>query len=152
MIELDEMWRFVQRKDNKVWIWKAYDHVTGWLVDRECSGRDERTFRRLFDRFARWKVAVLLRPLCRLPAGARGRQPLSGHGRDRYPGGQQWPAAALDPDPAAALYRHFQVPRHASRASNGCAVGLTAAACHRERDRASGRPVCPSARQQAGCS
>jgi transposase-like protein len=27
VIELDEMWHFLQRKDTKVWIWKAYDHA-----------------------------------------------------------------------------------------------------------------------------
>jgi IS1 family transposase len=34
-IELDEMWHFLQRKTNKVWIWKAYDRTTGRLVDWE---------------------------------------------------------------------------------------------------------------------
>jgi insertion element IS1 protein InsB len=29
VIELDEMWHFLQRKDNKVWIWKAYDRTAG---------------------------------------------------------------------------------------------------------------------------
>src|SRR5947209_3577691 len=33
VIELDEMWHFLQRKDNKVWIWKDYDRTTGRLVD-----------------------------------------------------------------------------------------------------------------------
>ena len=55
VIELDEMWHFLQRRDNKVWIWKAYDRATGRLVDWECGDRDERTFRRLFERLARWK-------------------------------------------------------------------------------------------------
>jgi insertion element IS1 protein InsB len=58
VIELDEMWHFLQRKDNKVWIWKAYDRATGRLIDWECGDRDERTFRRLFDRLARWKVRL----------------------------------------------------------------------------------------------
>jgi insertion element IS1 protein InsB len=58
VIELDEMWPFLQRKDNKVWIWKAFDRTTGRLVDWECGGRDERTFRRLFDRLGRWKVRL----------------------------------------------------------------------------------------------
>jgi insertion element IS1 protein InsB len=58
VIELDEMWHFLQRKDNKVWIWKAYDRATGRLVDWECGARDERTFRRLFERLARWKVRL----------------------------------------------------------------------------------------------
>ncbi|KJB92920.1 hypothetical protein N826_19070, partial [Skermanella aerolata KACC 11604] len=30
----------------------------GRLVDWECGARDERTFRRLFERFARWKVCL----------------------------------------------------------------------------------------------
>ena len=58
VIELDEMWHFLQRKDNKVWIWKAYDRTTGRLVDWECGARDERTFRRLFERLACWKVRL----------------------------------------------------------------------------------------------
>jgi hypothetical protein len=56
VIELDEMWHFLRRKDNKVWIWKAYDRATGRLVDWECSG--ECTFRRLFERLERWKVRL----------------------------------------------------------------------------------------------
>jgi transposase-like protein len=33
VIELGEMWHFLRRKDNKVWIWKAFDRATrrdGW--------------------------------------------------------------------------------------------------------------------------
>jgi insertion element IS1 protein InsB len=58
VIELDEMWHFLQRKDTKFWIWKAYDRATGRLIDWECGARDERTFRRLFERLARWKVRL----------------------------------------------------------------------------------------------
>jgi IS1 family transposase/transposase-like protein len=58
VIELDEMWHFLQRKDNKVWIWKACDRATGRLIDWEGGDRDERTFRRLFERLARWKVRL----------------------------------------------------------------------------------------------
>jgi insertion element IS1 protein InsB len=32
--------------------------MTGRLVDWECGARDERTFRRLFERLARWKVRL----------------------------------------------------------------------------------------------
>ncbi len=56
--ELDEMAHFVQRKDNKISIWKAYDRATGRLVDWECGDRDERTFRRLFDRLTPWNVRL----------------------------------------------------------------------------------------------
>jgi insertion element IS1 protein InsB len=58
VIELDDMAPFLPRKTNKVWIWKAYDRATGRLVDWECGDRDERTFRRLFERLARWKVRL----------------------------------------------------------------------------------------------
>jgi insertion element IS1 protein InsB len=58
VIELDEMWHYLQRKTNKVWIWKAYDRATGRLVDWECGDRDEQTFRRLFERLARWNVRL----------------------------------------------------------------------------------------------
>src|SRR5688500_7409605 len=52
------MWHYLQRKTNKVWIWKAYDRATGRLVDWECGDRDEQTFRRLFERLARWNVRL----------------------------------------------------------------------------------------------
>jgi IS1 family transposase len=45
-------------RTTRVWIWKAYDRATGRLVDWECGDRDERTFRRLFDHLARWKVRL----------------------------------------------------------------------------------------------
>ena len=34
------------------------DRATGRLVDWECGDRDERTFRRLFERLSRWKVRL----------------------------------------------------------------------------------------------
>jgi insertion element IS1 protein InsB len=58
VIELDEMWHFLHRKANKVWIWKAYDRATGRLVDWECGDRNEQTFQRLFHRLARWKLRL----------------------------------------------------------------------------------------------
>jgi IS1 family transposase len=111
VIELDEMWHFLQRKANKVWIWKAYDRTTGRLVDWECGDRDERTFRRLFDRLARWKVRLycsdsyVVYPLVLAVA-------LPGQRRNCRPGAQQRPAAALDSSSAAALHRRLQIPRH----------------------------------------
>ena len=33
VIERDEIWPFLQRKDNKVWFWKAYDRMTKRLID-----------------------------------------------------------------------------------------------------------------------
>src|SRR3954467_15130857 len=49
--------------------------TTGRLVDWECGDRDERTFRRLFERLARWKVRLfcsdsyVVYPLVRAVAG-----------------------------------------------------------------------------------
>src|SRR4051812_10412080 len=101
VIELDEMWHFLQRKTNKVWIWKAYDRTTGRLVDWECGDRDERTFRRLFDRLARWKVRLfcsdsyvvyaLVLAVGRHYQGKRPRQE-----RNRCLGTQQRSATALE--------------------------------------------------------
>jgi insertion element IS1 protein InsB len=45
IIEIDEMWHYLQRKTN--WIWKAYDRAKDRLIDWECGRRDEATFRRL---------------------------------------------------------------------------------------------------------
>jgi insertion element IS1 protein InsB len=52
------MWHFLHCKSNKVWIWKAYHRDTGKLIDWECGGRDEETFRRLLTRLQRWKVRL----------------------------------------------------------------------------------------------
>jgi insertion element IS1 protein InsB len=58
VVEVDEMWHFLNCKSNKVWIWKAYNRDTGKLIDWECGGRDEETFRRLLTRLQRWKVRL----------------------------------------------------------------------------------------------
>jgi insertion element IS1 protein InsB len=58
VIERDEKWPFLQRKDTKVWFWKAYDRMTKRLINWECGNRDEPTFRRLFERLTRWKVRL----------------------------------------------------------------------------------------------
>ena len=42
----------------KVWIRKAYNRTTGRLNDWECGNRDERIFRRLFERLARRKMRL----------------------------------------------------------------------------------------------
>jgi len=58
VVELDEMWHYLHCKKNKVWIWKALNRDTGKLIDWECGGRDEKTFRRLLTRLQRWKVRL----------------------------------------------------------------------------------------------
>ena len=55
IIEIDEMWHYLHRKTNRVWIWKAYDRANDRLIDWECGQRDENTFRRLFARLERWR-------------------------------------------------------------------------------------------------
>jgi insertion element IS1 protein InsB len=53
IIEIDEMWHYLHRKTNRIWIWKAYDRANDRLIDWECGQRDEITFRRLFARLER---------------------------------------------------------------------------------------------------
>jgi insertion element IS1 protein InsB len=40
VLELDEMWHYLKKKCQKLWIWKALDHDTGQLLDWECGRRD----------------------------------------------------------------------------------------------------------------
>ena len=37
VVEIDEMWHFVEKKQNKLWIWKVLDKFTGHLVHYECG-------------------------------------------------------------------------------------------------------------------
>jgi insertion element IS1 protein InsB len=55
IIQIDEMWHYLQRKTNRVWIWKAYDWAKDRLIDWECGKRDEASFRRLFTRLEQWR-------------------------------------------------------------------------------------------------
>ena len=50
VIELDEMWHFLNSKDEKLWIWKAINHETGELLDWECGDRSEKTASALIER------------------------------------------------------------------------------------------------------
>jgi insertion element IS1 protein InsB len=54
IIEIDEMWHYLHRKTNRVWIWKAYDRANDRLIDWECGNRDEATSRGLFSRLEGW--------------------------------------------------------------------------------------------------
>jgi len=58
VIELDEMWHFIESKKNKLWIWKAYDRITRRLVDWELGSRDSETLDKLLKRLAEWDVTV----------------------------------------------------------------------------------------------
>ena len=50
VLELDEMWHYLNSKDEKLWIWKAIDHDTGELIDWECGDRSEATAALLIER------------------------------------------------------------------------------------------------------
>ena len=52
VLQLDEMWHYVKKKRQKLWIWKALDRDTGQLLDWECGRWDKATLKKL--------VAVLI--------------------------------------------------------------------------------------------
>ena len=58
VLELDEMWHYIQKKKNKLWIWKALDRNTGYLIDWECGDRDKETLEKLTTRLAALDVEV----------------------------------------------------------------------------------------------
>ena len=45
--ELDEMWSFVQNKDNQRWIWYAIDHKTRKILAFVFGRRKDKVFRKL---------------------------------------------------------------------------------------------------------
>jgi insertion element IS1 protein InsB len=49
-IIFDEMWHFIKRKKNKLWVIKALDKRTRRTIAWVTGGRDEKTFRRLYDK------------------------------------------------------------------------------------------------------
>jgi IS1 family transposase/transposase-like protein len=56
VLELDEMWHYINSKKNKCWIWKAYCRNTNQLIDWECGRRDTDTFAKLLDRIVGWNA------------------------------------------------------------------------------------------------
>ena len=58
VVELDEQCSFVEKKENKCWIWKAVDFETGRLLDWEIGRRTTATFHKLFQR-----LETLLHPI-----------------------------------------------------------------------------------------
>jgi IS1 family transposase/transposase-like protein len=58
VIELDEIWHYLKKKSEPLWIWKAWDRATGQLVDWECGGRDKATCERLIARLTRWRTRL----------------------------------------------------------------------------------------------
>jgi insertion element IS1 protein InsB len=58
VLELDEMWHYLKKKRQKLWIWKALDRDTGQLLDWECGRRDKTTLKKMVDRLAPWDVKL----------------------------------------------------------------------------------------------
>ena len=58
VVELDEMWHFLKKKANKLWVWKARDRATDRIIDWELGGRDRATLERLLERLKRWGVRL----------------------------------------------------------------------------------------------
>jgi insertion element IS1 protein InsB len=58
IVELDEMWPYLHRKTDKVWIWKAIDRTTGRRIDWECGDRSTSTARALSERLQAWAVRL----------------------------------------------------------------------------------------------
>ena len=58
VVELDELWHFIEKKKNKLWVWKAYDRNSGRLIDWELGGRDSQTLAKMLKRLLSWKVTV----------------------------------------------------------------------------------------------
>jgi insertion element IS1 protein InsB len=58
VLELDEMWHYLKKKRQKLWIWKALDRDTGQLLDWECGRRDKRTLKKMVERLSQWDVTV----------------------------------------------------------------------------------------------
>lgn len=48
-LELDELWSFVQRRENKVWIWIALCRATRQIVAFALGDRSETTCRKLWE-------------------------------------------------------------------------------------------------------
>lgn len=49
-LQADELWSYVQKKKNKVWIWIVYDPIRKQVVAFHLGGRDERAVRQLWNK------------------------------------------------------------------------------------------------------
>lgn len=48
--EIDEAWSFVQKKENKVWLWFAYDTYAKQIIAFQDGKRDKKTLRKLWEK------------------------------------------------------------------------------------------------------
>jgi insertion element IS1 protein InsB len=58
VLELEEMWHYLKKTRQKLWIWKALDRDPGQLLDWECRRRDRATLKKLVDPLAQWDVKL----------------------------------------------------------------------------------------------
>ncbi len=59
VLELDEMWHYLKKKKQKLWIWKALCRDTGELIAWECGHRDKATLQKLVQRLEKWSVKLV---------------------------------------------------------------------------------------------
>ncbi len=60
VLELDEMWSFVQQRRHKRWVWLAQCRRTRQIVAYAIGDRSEQTCRLLFERIPKWYKKCVL--------------------------------------------------------------------------------------------
>ena len=58
MVELDEMWHFLEKSPDKLAFGRLGNRATGRLIDWELGRRDKATRERLLERLERWGVRL----------------------------------------------------------------------------------------------
>jgi IS1 family transposase len=58
VLELDEMWHVVKKRQQKLWIWKALNQETGQLLDSECGRCNKAILKQMVGRLAQWDVKL----------------------------------------------------------------------------------------------
>jgi hypothetical protein len=58
VLELDEMWHYVKKKQQKLWIWKARDQETGQPLDWECGRCNKAMLKQMVERPAQRGVKL----------------------------------------------------------------------------------------------
>ena len=53
VVEIDEMWHFVEKKQNKLWICKVLDKFTGHSVHYECGNRSTSSVSKIIENLSK---------------------------------------------------------------------------------------------------
>jgi IS1 family transposase/transposase-like protein len=56
VLQRDEMWHYLKKKQQKLWIWTALNRDTRQLLDWECGRRDQKPLKKMVDRLTQWDV------------------------------------------------------------------------------------------------